>query len=131
MISPKRNINFNVTVNQPDYSEVDPDLLFRQPSKLLHSGVSTHNSVTSQRALSDAGLLLPFASRINRPKKEGMIDKWSPSFFKGWQSRWVSLDEGILKYYKIEKDGSRTCCGILNFDLYECTVSQNNQSKKD
>ena len=47
--------------------------------------------------------------------------KWSPTLFVGWQSRWVTLEDRILKYYKEEK-GVKEMAGVLNFDLYECNV---------
>ena len=55
------------------------------------------------------------------PKKEGLIYKWSPSLFVGWQQRYITLEDRILKYYKEEK-GQREQLGVLNFDLYECNV---------
>ena len=34
------------------------------------------------------------------PRKQGQLDKWSPTILRGWQSRHVEINEGILKYYK-------------------------------
>lgn len=51
------------------------------------------------------------------PPKIGMLDKLSPSFFAGWQSRQVELVDRVLKYYKF-KDKSKTeknLCGVINF----------------
>ena len=72
--------------------------------------------ITSQRFLSIANI-----GRL--PKKVGSLKKFSPAFFKRWQSRLIELDEGTLKYFKETRRGKLENKGTLNFDLYWCQVS--------
>jgi hypothetical protein len=37
------------------------------------------------------------------PSKSGYLQKWSPTFLVGWQQRYITLDNRILKYYKEDK----------------------------
>lgn len=78
--------------------------------------------------MSEAGLLT-MSNRVGKTHKEGFLDKWSPSFFKGWQKRYIVLHEGTLKYFKEESNGEQVCCGTLNFELYMCLVTQNPSKK--
>ena len=62
--------------------------------------------------------------------KSGFLKKYSPALFKGWQKRTVQLDGGILKYFKERSNGQLENKGTLNFDLYQCIVSQD-ASRRD
>lgn len=53
----------------------------------------------------------------------GELHKYSPSFFKSWQRRKVILKDHQLKYYKKNEDEKwDQLAGVLNFDLYLCSV---------
>lgn len=49
-----------------------------------------------------------------------VMQKYSPSFWHGWQERYVELKNKKLKYFK-SKD-SKLPQGVLNFDHFECKV---------
>jgi len=60
--------------------------------------------------------------------KEGFLKKNSPSFFKGWQKRRVTLKDREFRYFKEatgHPDGQ--LCGVINFDLYNVLL----QKEKD
>lgn len=81
--------------------------------------------VTSQRLISQ--VRFPDASKP--PRKEGLLDKYSPAIFISWQSRHVEVNEGILKYYK-QVSGKMQCQGTLNFDLYCCFITQDTKNPR-
>lgn len=41
---------------------------------------------------------------------------------KAWQSRFVSVQDKKLKYFKSQ--GDRVACGVLNFDHFCCNIKQ-------
>ena len=58
-----------------------------------------------------------------------MMQKFSPALLKSWQERRVVLENHQLRYFK--KSDSKQwdeLAGVLNFDLYQCSVMQ---SEKD
>ena len=52
------------------------------------------------------------------PKKDGMLEKWSPSLFSGFKNKYVVLENKILKYYNMDNKTEPAYQGELNFDLY-------------
>jgi hypothetical protein len=56
---------------------------------------------------------------------EGMLLKHSPALLVSWQERRVVLENHQLRYFK-KSDTKQwdELAGVLNFDLYKCTVSQ-------
>ena len=57
------------------------------------------------------------SSKLKAPRKEGWMEKKSPSFFAGWQSRQFVIKDHIFRYSK-ETKGAFEQLGTLNFDLY-------------
>ncbi len=55
--------------------------------------------------------------------KSGHLLKSSPSFFKGWQDRFLVVRDRKLKYFKNEQ--SLVPSGVINFDLFKCFVQEN------
>ena len=58
-------------------------------------------------------------------RMEGMLLKHSPALLVSWQERRVVLENHQLRYFK-KSDTKQwdELAGVLNFDLYKCTVSQ-------
>ena len=81
--------------------------------------------ITSQRLMGSY-----INKHIKPPKKSGKVQKKSPSFFAGWQDRNVTLEDGVLRYSK-EKNGVVEILGTLNFDLYQCFVTQDPSDMAD
>jgi hypothetical protein len=52
--------------------------------------------------------------------KTGFLQKKSPSFFSGWQERYVKLDQKKLRYFK--GADAKYPNGVLNFDHYESKI---------
>ena len=59
-------------------------------------------------------------------EKKGMLKKLPPSFFTGWQDRYVILKDKKLKY--LTKESAKFASGVLNFDHFETTIER---SEKD
>ena len=59
---------------------------------------------------------------------EGILHKYSPSMFKGWQKRYVILKDRKL-IYKKNKDQVFPN-GVLNFDHFQVNVFTNNDKAK-
>lgn len=70
-----------------------------------------------------------FDNVVRQPPKEGILLKYSPALLRRWQNRVVELRAGVFKYIKEDKTG-REVQGTLNFDLYECFVTQDKNKKK-
>lgn len=89
------------------------------------SALSTKIADTVNRRVTSQRLIEPSRLKQEAPKpKTGMLDKYSPALFAGWQSRKCTLENGIFKYFKEEKNGTFEMKGTLNFDLYACTVTK-------
>jgi hypothetical protein len=77
----------------------------------------------------DSEEMLP-AARVEKQDdplehKAGIIRKYSPALFKGWQRRHVVIRDHQLRYWKEKTKNSGVwdeLCGVLNFDLYRCDV---------
>lgn len=55
-------------------------------------------------------------------EKRGWVEKASPSWFAGWQRRWLVLKDKTLKWYKTADEEAAQ--GTIDFDLVECEVEQ-------
>lgn len=44
---------------------------------------------------------------------EGLLNKWT-NYIHGWQSRWMVLSNGVLSYYKSQRDRSVGCRGAIS-----------------
>ena len=51
----------------------------------------------------------------------GILLKKSPSIFKGWQKRFVTVQDKKLKYFSSQDD--KMPAGVLNFDHFSCSVN--------
>lgn len=104
-----------------EYDSFDADVVVLGVVNLQVFTAEAHSSgarrVTSQRLISVGALL-----GSKPPRKQGIVQKYSPAIFKSWQSRHVDVNDGILKYFKVES-GELHNAGTLNFDLYHCTVT--------
>ena len=54
------------------------------------------------------------------PKKKGELKQMKHSLINTWQNRLVKLNKRKLVYY--ENEDSKVICGVLNFNVYQCTV---------
>ena len=61
--------------------------------------------------------------RINK------VEKYSPALFAGWQPRLLEVNHRKLTYYKQEKWKAPVMAGILNFDMYRCSVQKDPKNK--
>lgn len=57
----------------------------------------------------------------------GILQKYSPAFFRSWQRRKVELCNHSLKYFKEKNKDWSQLAGVLNFDLYHCFVDNSRQ----
>lgn len=79
-------------------------------------GSASKNSINSQRLSSNVKM-----KKIDEFEVlQGSLQKKSPSYFSGWQERYVILKDKKLKYFTHE--GARFPQGVLNFDLFSCEL---------
>ena len=57
------------------------------------------------------------------------VEKYSPALFAGWQERLLEVNHRKLIYYKQEKWKAPVMAGILNFDMYRCSVQRDAKNK--
>lgn len=74
---------------------------------------------TTSRRLKSKGLLSESTKAL---PKQGVCFKFSPALFAGWQERYLTLNDSILRYYKIKSNGKKVMKGVLNFHLYMATI---------
>ena len=77
--------------------------------------VKGRGHISTIKTLESKGLTI---ARKKASEKQGSCFKYSPSFFLSWQSRWLTIKDSILRYYKTQRDGKMQQMGVLNFHLY-------------
>lgn len=65
----------------------------------------------------------------------GVLQKWSPALFKGWQTRRVHLKNRKIKWFKEDQGfddqaNNSDARGVINFDFFEANVVKSKKSKK-
>ena len=62
-------------------------------------------------------------------RKIGKVEKYSPALFARWQERLLEVSNRKLTYSKQEKWKAPVMAGILNFDMYRCSVQRDPKNK--
>ena len=60
--------------------------------------VQGRGHISTIKSLASKGLMKSF--RVKVSEKQGSCFKYSPSLFQGWQSRWLTIKDSILRYFK-------------------------------
>ena len=108
-----------------DYDTFDEEVMSGAVDVWQLMQADSHVSVgNNRRVTSMHEIRMSRVSQVLKPMaKSGVLKKYSPALFRGWQLRTIQLNEGILKYFK-EKNGELENMGTLNFDLYQCIVTR-------
>ena len=109
---------------EDDYDE-EEDLVDELDGKALKPQASTTSeSIINQNRRISSCIRIQKNNRLKQipPKKHGILQKWSPSLFAGYQDRFITLENKVLTYFKEEKKGVPSMQGVLNFDLYACSL---------
>ena len=59
--------------------------------------VKGRGHISTIKTLERKGLTI---TRLKATEKQGSCFKYSPSLFQGWQSRWLTIKDSILRYFK-------------------------------
>lgn len=96
-------------------------LNYKELKQSLHNDQSeTLNNMKTQRlsSMNEGTFKLENNQRLRQQK--GILLKYSPSWFSGWQERYFVLDNKKIKWFKNVND--KIPQGVLNFDFYKCIV---------
>ena len=102
--------------------------LFCKNKDKLHSGNQLVIPPNSTKLTS----LKPLSAR-NKERQlnelQGIMWKWSPSLFAGWQERFFTLKNKKLRWFK--NNTSKVPQGVMNFDFFECKCVMAEGEKKE
>ena len=88
---------------------------------LVGGGGGSHQSMLGKKSAIEL-------AQESCPKKEGFLEKMSPSFFAGYQSRWCTLIDREFRYYIMDK-GEKTLKGVINFDIYSVRIENYKENR--
>ncbi len=68
---------------------------------------------------------MPFQQALPEDSMKGYLMKQSPHLLRGWQKRYVVVQDRKLSYYKDREEGGRQLMGYLDFDSIRvhCSVT--------